>query len=234
MKGLDRADQYMSYYNIFRKSCKWTQKAVLHFLNADSFNIFLIQKKIGNSRNTYKQFLLNVAIALTQWEEEESKNIDSIQARPSNIVKPTVKTAKHDPPGRLSQDMKKYKLVPIVTNGSKTCPQRKCRVHTLHSVNKRFGYTRLLIALHIDHFRQRRLVKYILQLSKLQKIYPCVLTYLKYSRNASVMFTDRGSPFEGRLPDYRLYISVAIVQCQTLNLNFAKTEFQLDKCTEYG
>ena len=34
MKGVDRADQYMSYYNILRKNTKWTKKVVLYFFNA--------------------------------------------------------------------------------------------------------------------------------------------------------------------------------------------------------
>ena len=33
MKGVDRADQYLSYYSILRKSVKWSKKVVLYLLN---------------------------------------------------------------------------------------------------------------------------------------------------------------------------------------------------------
>lgn len=144
MKGVDRADQYMSYYNILTKRTKWTKKAVLYFFNAALFNSFLIHEKIVYNRTTYKKFLLKVAIELVRTEEEkeeeeETRNIDPTQARSSNKVRPTRRTPRQDPPERLSQDMRKHKLVPIVTNGNKTYPQRRCRVC---SVNKKSGYTR--------------------------------------------------------------------------------------------
>lgn len=35
---------------------------------------------------------------------------------------------RYDPPERLSQDVEKHKLVPIVTDEKKLYPQRRCRV----------------------------------------------------------------------------------------------------------
>ncbi|CAK9801059.1 PiggyBac transposable element-derived protein 4 [Anthophora plagiata] len=140
MKGVDHADQYMSYYNILRKSTKWTKKAVLYFFNAALFNSFLVYRKTSHNRTTYKKFLLEVAIALVETKEEEDiQNIDTEQAGPSNVVQPTRRAPRHDPPGCLSQDFKKHKLVPIITNGKKKYPHRRCRVC---SANKKSGYTR--------------------------------------------------------------------------------------------
>ena len=36
MKGVDRTDQYLSYYSILRKSVKWSEKVVLYLLTVHS------------------------------------------------------------------------------------------------------------------------------------------------------------------------------------------------------
>jgi hypothetical protein len=41
IKGVDRADQYLSYYSVLRKTVKWSEKVVLHLLNCALFNEFL-------------------------------------------------------------------------------------------------------------------------------------------------------------------------------------------------
>ena len=33
MKGVDRADQYLSYYSVLRKTAKWSKNVVLYLLN---------------------------------------------------------------------------------------------------------------------------------------------------------------------------------------------------------
>jgi hypothetical protein len=38
MKGVDCADQYLSYYSIVRKTVKWLKKVVLFFVNCALFN----------------------------------------------------------------------------------------------------------------------------------------------------------------------------------------------------
>lgn len=40
MKGVDCADQYLSYYSIFRKTKKWTKRVVMFFINCALFNSF--------------------------------------------------------------------------------------------------------------------------------------------------------------------------------------------------
>ena len=40
MKGVDRADQYFSYYSILRNAVKWSKKVVLYLLNCALFNAF--------------------------------------------------------------------------------------------------------------------------------------------------------------------------------------------------
>ena len=40
MKGVDRADQYLSYYSFLSKTVKWSKKVVLYLLNCALFNAF--------------------------------------------------------------------------------------------------------------------------------------------------------------------------------------------------
>jgi hypothetical protein len=41
MKGVDRADQYLSYYSVLRKTVTWLKKLVLYLLNCALFNAFV-------------------------------------------------------------------------------------------------------------------------------------------------------------------------------------------------
>ena len=62
MKGVERADQYLSYYPILRKTMKWTKKVVLYLINCGLFNCFRIYNVLNPEKKIkYKQFLLLVA-----------------------------------------------------------------------------------------------------------------------------------------------------------------------------
>ena len=50
LKGADRADQYLSYYSVLRKTVKWLKKVVLYLLNCALFNTFFCVQD-----TTYKQ-----------------------------------------------------------------------------------------------------------------------------------------------------------------------------------
>ena len=41
MKGVERADKYLSFYSVLRKTVKWSKKVVLYLLNCVLFNHFL-------------------------------------------------------------------------------------------------------------------------------------------------------------------------------------------------
>jgi len=41
IKGIDRADQYLSYYSVLKKTVKWSKMVVLYLLNFVLFNPFL-------------------------------------------------------------------------------------------------------------------------------------------------------------------------------------------------
>jgi hypothetical protein len=55
MKGVDRADQYLAYYSLLRKTVKWTKKVALWLINC-SVSIHFWFLKI-------KEFLVQVAKA---------------------------------------------------------------------------------------------------------------------------------------------------------------------------
>jgi len=62
MKGVDRADQYLSYYSFSRKTVKWSKKVAFCFINCALFNSFRIYYKLNpTSQMRYKEFLLQVA-----------------------------------------------------------------------------------------------------------------------------------------------------------------------------
>jgi len=46
MKGVDHADQYLSYYSVDRKTVKWSKKVVLFLLNCTLFNSILVYKTL--------------------------------------------------------------------------------------------------------------------------------------------------------------------------------------------
>lgn len=50
MKGVDRADKYLSYYSVLRKTVKWLKKMVLYLLNCAFFNAFFVYKKPNTNK----------------------------------------------------------------------------------------------------------------------------------------------------------------------------------------
>ncbi|XP_043501577.1 piggyBac transposable element-derived protein 4-like [Polistes fuscatus] len=64
VKGVDRADQYLGYYPIFRKTLKWSKKVSLYLFNCGLFNAFKVYKHMNGSCDktmAFRDFLLRVA-----------------------------------------------------------------------------------------------------------------------------------------------------------------------------
>jgi hypothetical protein len=58
MKDIDRADQYLCYYSVLRKTVKWLKKVVLYLLTCALFNAFFVYRKLNiNKKVKYKSFL---------------------------------------------------------------------------------------------------------------------------------------------------------------------------------
>jgi hypothetical protein len=80
MKGVDRANQYLAYYSLLRKTVKWAKKVALRLINCALFNSFLAYKNLNpGSKLKYKEFLVQVAKA---WATDE------IQAAQTQSVRP--------------------------------------------------------------------------------------------------------------------------------------------------
>jgi len=61
MKGIDRADQYLSFHSLLRKTVKWSKKVVLNPLNCDLFNAFFVYRTLNtNKKVKYRNFLHEV------------------------------------------------------------------------------------------------------------------------------------------------------------------------------
>jgi len=58
IKGIDRADQYLSYYSVLRKTVKWLKNVVQYLLNCALFNAFFMYRTLNtNKKVNYKNFL---------------------------------------------------------------------------------------------------------------------------------------------------------------------------------
>jgi hypothetical protein len=102
MKGSDRADQYLAYYSLLRKTVKWMKKVVLWLVNCALYNSFHVHKILNPAKQLkYKIFLLQVAKA---WAEdkmeaaESQSDTDYMRPGPST---PTPRRPHVDPTGQL-------------------------------------------------------------------------------------------------------------------------------------
>ncbi|GBN15228.1 PiggyBac transposable element-derived protein 4 [Araneus ventricosus] len=103
MKGVDRADQYLSYYSIFRKTKKWTKRVVMFFINCALFNSFKVYTTLNGQKITYKNFLHKAALSLIEDCETEEQGKDLPNSEPTRT------TSRFDHPGRLA-NFGKHKL----------------------------------------------------------------------------------------------------------------------------
>jgi len=110
MKVVGRADQYLSYYSLLRKTVKWPKKVAFWLIYCALFNSFRIYQKLNpTSKMRYKEFLLQVA---KDWATDKMET-DTDAARPGTSTQ-TPRVPQEDPPGRLSGDMWKHVLEKIV------------------------------------------------------------------------------------------------------------------------
>ena len=50
IKGVDSADQYLSYYSVLQKTVKWSKKEVLYLLNCVLFNAFFVCRTVNTNK----------------------------------------------------------------------------------------------------------------------------------------------------------------------------------------
>jgi len=130
MKGVDRADQYLSYYSLLRKTVKWPKKVAFCLINCALFNYFRIYQKLNpTSKTRYKEFLLQVAKDWAIDKVETGSDIDTDAARPGTSNQ-TPRVPHEDPPGRFSGNMRKHVLEKTVGSewGKRKYPARRWHV----------------------------------------------------------------------------------------------------------
>jgi len=57
IKGIDRADQYLTYYSVLKNTVKWPKKVVLYLLNCVLFSAFFVYRTLNTNKVKYKNFL---------------------------------------------------------------------------------------------------------------------------------------------------------------------------------
>ena len=62
MRGVDRNDQYMSYYSGVRRTVKWTTKLAIHLFSMCITNAYILYTKYGNSNEKldHEEFILKI------------------------------------------------------------------------------------------------------------------------------------------------------------------------------
>ena len=118
MKGVDRADQYLSYCGIMRKTKKWPKRGVLFLFNCALFNSLVVYKKLNkNARISYNTFLKEVARILVT--DQQVNVSDSKETGEDIQIQPTRRTPRVNPVDRLSGNIKQHILRKIVGTGKK-------------------------------------------------------------------------------------------------------------------
>lgn len=135
MKGVDRADQYLSYYSILRKTKKWTKRMAMYLINCALFNSFVVYNSVHSAKKKkYQNFLKEIAI---HWVTDEISIEEAAEQVPSTSRS---KVYKSDPPGRLSMDMRKHTLEPLVGTGKNKKVSRRCHVCSVHKLRSETRY----------------------------------------------------------------------------------------------
>ena len=87
MKGVDRADHYLSYYSLLSKTVKWPKKVAFWLINCALFNSFRIYQKLNpTSQMRYKEFLLQVAKDWATDKVETDSDTDTARSTHRNII----------------------------------------------------------------------------------------------------------------------------------------------------
>lgn len=134
MKGVDRADQYL-YYSILCKTAKWTKRMAMYLINCALFNSFVVYNSVNSAnKKKYQTFLKDIAV---HWLTDEISIDESAEPVPSTSRS---KGCKSDPPGRLSMDMRKHTLEPLVGTGKNKNVLRRCRVCAAHKLRSETRY----------------------------------------------------------------------------------------------
>jgi len=109
IKDVDRADQYLSYYSVLRKTVRWSEKSGIVYAKLCSLQpiFFLYRTLITNKKAKYKNFLHKVGRSwISEVQNWSESNSDDLQLP----EKQTPRGRKQDPLGRLFRDFRIHRL----------------------------------------------------------------------------------------------------------------------------
>ena len=142
MKGVDRADQYLSYYSVLRKCVKWSEKS-----GTVSAKLCALQRIFCVQDNKYKQKIevqeLPVCEVGRSWISEvqnrSQPSSDELQLPERQTIP---REPKQDPPDRLFGYFIIHKLEKIVGGGEgkRKCSARQCKVCAAHKKRSETRY----------------------------------------------------------------------------------------------
>jgi len=55
IKGIDRADQYLSFSSVLRKTVQWSKKVLLYLLNCVFFNTFFVYRTLNTKKSKVQE-----------------------------------------------------------------------------------------------------------------------------------------------------------------------------------
>jgi len=141
MKGLDRVDQYLSFYSALRKTVKSSKKVVLYLLNCALLNAFFVCRTINTHKKVkYKNFLHEIGRSwISEVQNQSEPNSDDLQLPEKQT---TPRGPKQDPPSSLSGHFRIHKHEKIFGGGQgkRKHPARPCKVCAVHKKRSETRY----------------------------------------------------------------------------------------------
>lgn len=137
LKGVDRADQYLSYYPIYRKTKKWMKRVGFYLFNCGLFNAFTVYKVAKKwVKMKFYDFFLNAAkFWIKDKELPQPTNSGEVHApSTSSGTRSTSRTPTSTSLQRLSGSVKHHQIIKISTTKKRL--RRKCKVCTSHKLRK--------------------------------------------------------------------------------------------------
>jgi hypothetical protein len=77
MKGIDWADQYLSYYSVLKKTLKWSKKVLLYLPNCALFNAFFVYRTLNTNKKVKYKYKSSLHKAGRSWISEVQNKIKS-------------------------------------------------------------------------------------------------------------------------------------------------------------
>jgi len=131
IKGVDRADQYFSFYSVLRKTIKWSIKEVLYLLNCSLFNAFFVNRTLNtNKKVKYKNILHEVGRSWISEVQDRNPILMTFSCKQSKQQGGLNRTCQADC-AVISENTNLKKLL-VMGRGKRKYPARPCKVCAAH------------------------------------------------------------------------------------------------------